>query len=282
MRVHLHQRSLSFANDAPFVLIGGINVLESREFALETAGHYKKVCSCLGIPLVFKASFDKANRSSIDSYRGPGLKEGLSILQSVKDHHDIPVITDIHSPEQAAPAAEVCDIIQLPAFLARQTDLVQAMARTGAVINIKKPQFLSPSQMANVVDKFRECGNEKLLICERGSNFGYDNLVVDMLGFGVMKRCCNNLPLIFDVTHALQCREPGGTASGGRRSQVLELARAGMAVGLAGLFLEAHPDPNMARCDGPSALPLDQLELFLAQVKAVDELVKRLPSISIE
>ena len=136
--------------------------------------------------------------------------------------------------------------------------------------------------MANVVDKFRECGNEKLLICERGSNFGYDNLVVDMLGFGVMKRCCNNLPLIFDVTHALQCREPGGTASGGRRSQVLELARAGMAVGLAGLFLEAHPDPNMARCDGPSALPLDQLELFLAQVKAVDELVKRLPSISIE
>ena len=144
MRVHLHQRSLSFANDAPFVLIGGINVLESREFALETAGHYKKVCSCLGIPLVFKASFDKANRSSIDSYRGPGLKEGLSILQSVKDHHDIPVITDIHSPEQAAPAAEVCDIIQLPVFLARQTDLVQAMARTGAVINIKSRSSSAP------------------------------------------------------------------------------------------------------------------------------------------
>ena len=182
--------TLTFANDAPFVLIGGVNVLESGDFALEVAGHYKAVCERLGIPLVFKASFDKANRSSIHSYRGPGLSEGLDMLQAVKARHGIPVITDVHTPEQAAPAAEVCDIIQLPAFLARQTDLVEAMARTGAVINIKKPQFLSPSQMANVVEKFRECGNEQLLICERGSAFGYDNLVVDMLGFGVMKRCC--------------------------------------------------------------------------------------------
>ena len=273
--------TIRFANDAPFVLIGGINVLESRAFALEVAGHYKAVCTRLGIPLVFKASFDKANRSSIHSYRGPGLLDGLEILQAVKDTHAVPVITDVHSPEQAAPAAQVCDIIQLPAFLARQTDLVEAMARTGAVINIKKPQFLSPSQMANVVEKFRECGNERLLICERGSNFGYDNLVVDMLGFGVMKRCCDDLPLIFDVTHSLQCRDPGGAASGGRRNQVGDLARAGMAVGLAGLFLEAHPDPDNARCDGPSALPLAQLEPFLRQAKAIDDVVKAMPALEI-
>ena len=273
---------IRFANDAPFVLIGGVNVLESRNFAVEVAGHYKAVCQSLGIPLVFKASYDKANRSSIHSYRGPGLEEGLQILQAVKDTHGIPVITDVHSPEEAAPASAVSDIIQLPAFLARQTDLVEAMARTGAVINIKKPQFLSPSQMANVVEKFRECGNEQLLICERGSNFGYDNLVVDMLGFGVMKRSCNDLPLIFDVTHALQCRDPGGAASGGRRSQVVDLARAGMAVGLAGLFLESHPDPNTARCDGPSALPLDQLEAFLTQVKAIDDVVKAMPAMNIQ
>ena len=274
--------SITIANDAPFVLIGGVNVLESQDFALQVAGHYAEVCRRLDIPLVFKASFDKANRSSIHSYRGPGLEEGLAILNAVKNSYGIPVITDVHSPEQAAAAAAVCDIIQLPAFLARQTDLVEAMARTGAVINIKKPQFLSPSQMTNVVDKFRECGNEQLLICERGSNFGYDNLVVDILGFGVMKRCCDGLPLIFDVTHALQCRDPGGAASGGRRSQVVDLARAGMAVGLAGLFLESHPDPDQARCDGPSALPLEQLEAFLTQVKAIDDLVKSLPTLSIE
>ena len=272
---------IRFSNDAPFVLVGGVNVLESRGFAIEMAGHYKTVCQALGIPLVFKASYDKANRSSIHSYRGPGLEDGLEILQAVKNSHGIPVITDVHSPEEAAPAAAVCDIIQLPAFLARQTDLVEAMARTGAVINIKKPQFLSPSQMSNVVEKFRECGNEQLLICERGSNFGYDNLVVDMLGFGVMKRSCNNLPLIFDVTHALQCRDPGGAASGGRRNQVGDLARAGMAVGLAGLFLEAHPDPDNALCDGPSALPLAQLEPFLKQAKAIDDVVKAMPAMEI-
>ena len=274
--------SITFANDAPFVLIGGVNVLESADFTLEVASQYKEICRKLNIPLVFKASYDKANRSSIHSYRGPGLREGLEILQMVKDTHGIPVISDVHSPEQAAPAAEVCDIIQLPAFLARQTDLVEAMARTGSVINIKKPQFLSPSQMVNLVEKFRECGNDQLLICERGSNFGYDNLVVDMLSFGVMRQCCDQLPLIFDVTHALQCRDPGGAASGGRRSQIVDLARAGMAVGLAGLFLEAHPDPEQARCDGPSALPLDLLEPFLIQVKAIDDLVNAMPTLSIE
>jgi 2-dehydro-3-deoxyphosphooctonate aldolase (KDO 8-P synthase) len=273
---------ITIDNRAPFVLLGGVNVLESRDFALEVADHYVEVCRRLAIPYVFKASFDKANRSSIHSFRGPGLEEGLSILAEVRSTYDVPVITDVHDPAQAAPAAEVCDIIQLPAFLARQTDLVEAMAATGAVINVKKPQFLSPTQMANVVEKFAECGNNRILLCERGSNFGYDNLVVDMLGFGVMKKVCGNAPLIFDVTHALQCRDPGGAASGGRRSQVAELARSGMAVGLAGLFLEAHPEPDKALCDGPSALPLDQLEPFLRQVKAVDELVKSLPPLHID
>lgn len=269
-------------NTAPFVLLGGVNVLESRDFALRVAEHYVEVCNKLGIPYVFKASFDKANRSSIHSFRGPGLDEGLSILAEVKSTFNVPVITDVHTPEQAAPTAQVCDIIQLPAFLARQTDLVAAMAATGAVINIKKPQFLSPAQMANIVEKFAECGNTRVMLCERGSNFGYDNLVVDMLGFGVMKQSCGNAPLIFDVTHALQCRDAGGAASGGRRGQVVELARSGMALGLAGLFLEAHPDPDKARCDGPSALPLAQLEPFLAQVKAVDDLVKSLPPLEID
>ena len=273
---------ISIGNKAPFVLLGGVNVLESRDFALQVAEHYVEVCRKLDIPYVFKASFDKANRSSIHSYRGPGLDEGLSIMAEVKSTFGVPVITDVHTPEQAAATAQVCDIIQLPAFLARQTDLVQAMAATGAAINIKKPQFLSPSQMANIVEKFAECGNTRVMLCERGSNFGYDNLVVDMLGFGVMKRECDNAPLIFDVTHALQCRDPGGAASGGRRSQVADLARSGMAVGLAGLFLEAHPNPEQALCDGPSALPLAQLEPFLQQMKAVDDLVKSLPPLNIE
>ena len=216
-RQSIQLRDITFDNRAPFVLLGGVNVLESRDFALSVAEHYVEVCARLEIPYVFKASFDKANRSSIHSFRGPGLEEGLDILAAVREQFDVPVITDVHTPEQAAPAAEVCEIIQLPAFLARQTDLVEAMAATGAVINIKKPQFLSPGQIANVVHKFEESGNDRLLICERGANFGYDNLVVDMLGFGVMKQACDNAPLVFDVTHALQCRDQMGAASGGRR-----------------------------------------------------------------
>jgi 2-dehydro-3-deoxyphosphooctonate aldolase (KDO 8-P synthase) len=272
---------IDFANDKPFVLVGGVNVLESEQFAVDVAGVYQEVCSKLGIPLVFKASYDKANRSSIHSFRGPGLEAGLAIFEAVKKATGLPTITDIHSPEEAAPAASVVDIIQLPAFLARQTDLVRAMAETGAVINIKKPQFLSPEQMSNIVQKFEECGNDRLILCERGSNFGYDNLVVDMLGFGVMRKTTNEVPVIFDVTHALQRRDPGDAASGGRRAQVVELARAGMATGLAGLFLESHPDPTKALCDGPSALPLSQLAPFLEQVKAVDDVVKSLPSLEI-
>lgn len=272
---------IAVANDRPFVLFGGMNVLESRDMAMRVAEHYVEVTSRLGIPYVFKASFDKANRSSIHSYRGPGMEAGLKIFEEIKKTFAIPVITDVHEIEQAQPVAEICDVLQLPAFLARQTDLVKAMAETGAVINVKKPQFLSPSQMGNIVDKFRECGNDQVMLCERGANFGYDNLIVDMLGFRTMKEVSGGLPLIFDVTHALQCRDPMGAASGGRRHQVAELARAGMAVGLAGLFLEAHPQPDQARCDGPSALPLDVLEPFLSQMKAIDELIKSQPELSI-
>jgi len=268
-------------NHLPFVLLGGINVLESRELAFVACAEYVRVTRALGIPYVFKASFDKANRSSVHSYRGPGLEDGLELLYAVKQEFGVPVITDVHEPWQAGPVAAVADVLQLPAFLARQTDLVVALAKTGKPVNIKKPQFLSPAQMRNIVDKFREAGNDQLLLCERGSSFGYDNLVVDMLGFGVMRRSCDNLPLVFDITHALQQRDPGGAASGGRRQQVVDLARAGMAVGLAGLFLEAHPDPSKALCDGPSALPLDQLEPFLRQLKQIDELVKGFPDLRI-
>lgn len=262
------------ANDRRMVLFGGMNVLESRDLAMRVAEKYVTVTQKLGIPYVFKASFDKANRSSIHSYRGPGLEEGLRIFADIKAAFGVPVITDVHEPDQAAVVAQTCDVVQLPAFLARQTDLVVAMARTGAVINVKKPQFLSPAQIKNIVEKIRECGNEQIILCERGSCFGYDNLVVDMLGFRTMREVSGGLPVIFDVTHSLQIREATGAASGGRRQQVLELARAGVAVGLAGLFLEAHPDPDSARCDGPSALPLDLLEPFLARLWALDELVK--------
>ena len=266
--------NLTLNNRAPFTLFGGINVLEDLDSTLLACEKYVEVTRKLGIPYVFKASFDKANRSSIHSFRGVGLDEGMKIFSAIKKEFNVPVITDVHEPWQCEPVAEVCDVLQLPAFLARQTDLVVAMAKTGRVINIKKPQFLSPSQMKNIVDKFQEAGNEQLILCERGSNFGYDNLVVDMLGFGVMKKTCGDLPIIFDVTHSLQQRESGAAASGGRRSQVLDLALAGMATGLAGLFLEAHPNPDQAKCDGPSALPLDKLEDFLVRVKAVDDVVK--------
>ena len=275
-------KDILVANDRPFTLFGGINVLEDLGSTLRAAQHYVRVTEKLGIPLVFKASFDKANRSSIHSYRGVGLDEGMKIFAAVKREFGCPVITDVHEPYQCAPVAEVCDVLQLPAFLARQTDLVAAMAVTGAVINIKKPQFLSPAQMSNIVEKFHEAGNRQIILCERGTQFGYDNLVVDMLGFSVMKKTCGQAPIIFDVTHSLQQRESGAAASGGRRAQVLDLALAGMATGLAGLFLESHENPNQARCDGPSALPLAQLEAFLQRVKAVDETVKSFAPLVIE
>jgi len=273
---------IDVANDKPFTLFGGMNVLESKDLAMRICEHYVKVTERLGIPYVFKASFDKANRSSVHSYRGPGMEEGLKIFEALKAEFNVPIITDVHTIEQAQPVAEVVDIIQLPAFLARQTDLVRAMAATDAVINVKKPQFLSPGQMKNIVDKFKECGNEKLILCERGSCMGYDNLVVDMLGFRTMKECSGGLPVIFDVTHSLQCRDSSSDASGGRRHQTAELARAGIAVGIAGLFLEAHPDPDQAKCDGPSALPLDKLEGFLSSLKALDDLIKSQPELDIQ
>ena len=266
--------NVEVANNKPFTLFGGMNVLESRDMAMRVCEKYVEVTQKLGVPYVFKASFDKANRSSIHSYRGPGMEEGLKIFQELKDTFGVNIITDVHEIYQCQPVAEVVDVIQLPAFLARQTNLVEAMARTGAVINVKKPQFLSPGQMGNIVEKIEECGNDKVILCDRGTNFGYDNLVVDMLGFNMMKKVSKGCPVIFDVTHSLQCRDPFGAASGGRRDQVTELARACMAIGLAGLFLEAHPDPNNAKCDGPSALPLSKLEAFVSQMKAIDDLVK--------
>ena len=265
---------LQIGNELPFVLFGGMNVIESRDTAMQVAETYIKVTEKLGIPFVFKASFDKANRSSHGSYRGPGLEHGLEVLNEIKQNFGCPLITDVHQINQIKPVAEVCDVIQLPAFLARQTDLVQAMAESESVINIKKPQFLSPEQIINVVEKFRAYGNDRLLLCERGVCHGYDNLVVDMLGFSVMKQVSGGLPLIFDVTHSLQRRDPFSGHSGGRRQQVVELARAGLAVGIAGLFLEGHPEPDKAKCDGPSALPLDKLEPFLTQMKALDALTK--------
>ncbi|MCB2061787.1 MAG: 3-deoxy-8-phosphooctulonate synthase [Novosphingobium sp.] len=264
---------IAFANDRPFVLIGGMNVIEDRDLLMEVAGHFASVTSELGIPYVFKASFDKANRSSIHSFRGPGMDKGLELLAEVKSRFDVPVLTDIHEPAQAEPVAQVADIIQLPAFLARQTDLVAAMARTGAVINVKKPQFLAPEEMRHILAKFRECGNERVLLCERGTSFGYNNLVVDMLGMDQMKAFA---PVIFDVTHALQ--KPGGRpdSADGRGDQAAALARSGLALGIAGLFVEAHPDPAKAKCDGPSALKLADLADFLEHAKAVDEAVKQL------
>lgn len=274
--------NITVANDLPFVLFGGMNVLESRDLAMKICEHYVTVTDKLNIPYIFKASFDKANRSSVHSYRGPGLEEGMKIFQELKQQFGVKIITDVHTEEQCQPVADVVDVIQLPAFLARQTDLVVAMAKTGAVINVKKPQFVSPGQMGNIVEKFEEAGNDQVILCDRGSCFGYDNLVVDMLGFNVMKKVSHGSPVIFDVTHALQCRDPMGAASGGRRGQVTELARSGMAVGIAGLFLESHPDPSHAKCDGPSALPLAKLEPFLKQMKAIDELVKSFAELDTE
>lgn len=270
---NLKLNGIEIANDKPFVLFGGMNVLESRDLALRIAEHYVEVTQKLGIPYVFKASFDKANRSSIHSFRGPGLEEGLRIFEDIKQQFDVPLITDVHEPHQAAPVAEVVDVLQLPAFLARQTDLVVAIAKTQAMVNIKKPQFLAPQEMKHILKKFKEAGNEQLMLCERGSSFGYNNLVVDMLGMDDMKPMA---PVVFDATHALQ--RPGGRADSadGRRAQAAQLARSGMALGIAGLFIEAHPNPDKAKCDGPCALPLHALEPYLQQMKAIDDVVKSL------
>lgn len=271
---------LQVSNNLPFSLFGGMNVLESRELALEIAAQYKEITSQLGIPYIFKASFDKANRSSIHSFRGPGLLKGLEILAEIKETYQVPIISDIHEPEQAKRAAEVIDVLQLPAFLCRQTDLVVALAKTGRPINIKKAQFLAAHEMGHIINKFKEAGNEKILLCERGSSFGYNNLVVDPLNFGIMKE--TGCPVVFDVTHSLQI--PGGRSDSadGRRQAVSQLMLAGMSQGIGGLFLESHPNPAQAKCDGPCALPLNKLEAFLKQAKAMDDLVKGFQPIEIE
>ena len=274
--------SIEVANDKPFVLFGGLNVLENEAITLKAVEVYKNITDKLGIPYVFKASFDKANRSSIHSYRGAGLDEGLRIFRKVKEEFGVAIITDVHEIDQCQPVADVVDVIQLPAFLARQTDLVEAMAKTGAVINVKKPQFLSPYQMKNIVDKFAECGNDKVILCERGHCFGYDNLVVDPMAFGVMKQATDNTPIICDTVHASQMRLPGSEASGGRRALVPDLTRAVLAIGLAGIFIEAYEDPDKAKCDGPSALPFNKLEEFLSQAKAIDDLVKSMKLVNIQ
>ena len=263
---------LKLGNEKPFVLVGGINVIESENMALKVAETFRSITERLGIPYIFKASFDKANRSSIDSFRGPGLEKGLRILEKIKTEFNVPILTDVHESQQAAPAAGVVDILQLPAFLSRQTDLVVSLAKTKAVINIKKAQFLSPQEMGNIIKKCENSGNSQLILCERGTSFGYNNLVVDMLGLSAIKEFA--YPVLFDVTHSLQ--QPGGlgNAAGGRRESVRELALAGLSQKIAGLFLEAHPEPEKALCDGPCALRLNQLEPFLQQMKAMDDLVK--------
>ena len=274
-------KDFDISNTAPMVLFGGLNVLEDEAITLKAVEVYKNITDKLDIPFVFKASFDKANRSSIHSFRGVGMDEGLKIFQKVKSEFDVPIITDVHDIDQCQPVADVVDIIQMPAFLARQTDLVEAMANTGAIINVKKPQYMSPYQVGNLVEKFRECGNDKIILCERGFTLGYDNLVVDPMAFGVMKELTNNTPIICDTVHASQMRLPGSEASGGRRGLVSDLTRAVMAIGLAGLFIEAYEDPDKAKCDGPSAIPFDKLEEFLIQAKAVDDLVKSMELVQI-
>lgn len=276
-------QNISVANDKPFTLFGGINVLENLNITLRAVEVYKTITDKYKIPYVFKASFDKANRSSVNSYRGAGLDEGMKIFRAVKERFDnVPIITDVHEIYQCQPVADVVDVIQLPAFLARQTDLVEAMAKTGAVINVKKPQFMSPYQVGNIVDKFAECGNEKVILCERGHCFGYDNLVVDPMAFGVMREMSGGAPIICDTVHASQMRLPGSEASGGRRALVPDLTRAVLAIGIAGIFIEAYENPDDAKCDGPSALPYAKLEEFIVQAKAIDDLVKSMDLVDVK
>ena len=272
-------RNFEIGNNKPLTLMGGMNVLESRDLAMQVAEDFKKVTDKLNINYIFKASFDKANRSSIASYRGPGLEEGLNILKEVSDEFDVPVITDIHEPDQAEPVSEICEVIQIPAFLARQTDLVNAAASTKSIIQFKKPQFLSAPEMKNVVEKCAAAGNSNIILCERGNSYGYNNLVVDTLNFQILKKLMT--PVVFDVTHSLQLPGGLGGSTDGRREYVLSLAKAGISQSIAGLFLEAHPNPDKAKCDGPCALPLSMLEEFLTQIKDLDDFIKQQENLDI-
>jgi 2-dehydro-3-deoxyphosphooctonate aldolase (KDO 8-P synthase) len=259
-------------NALPFVLFGGINVLEDLDSTLRAVAHYVDVTGRLGIPYVFKASFDKANRSSIHSFRGVGLEEGMRIFERVKGEFGVPIITDIHEIDQAAVAAEIVDVLQVPAFLARQTDLVVAIAKTGRVVNVKKGQFLAPWDMKNVLAKVTESGNPNVLLTERGASFGYNTLVSDFRALPIMAGL--GAPVVFDATHSVQ--QPGGQggSSGGERRFVETLSRAAVAVGVAGLFIETHEDPDNAPSDGPNMVPLDRMPELLRRLKALDEVAK--------
>ena len=267
--VQLKNRKIS--NRDPAIFIAGMNVIESEDLCISIAGELKNICERNNVDFIFKASFDKANRSSIDSFRGPGIDQGLKILKTVKDEFNVPIISDIHEPSQAETAAEVLDVIQIPAFLSRQTDLVKAACETEKVINVKKAQFLSPAQMMNIIEKCNHFGNENILLCERGSIFGYDNLIVDFLGIDEIKKIA---PTILDITHSLQLPGGKGKSADGRSSQAKVLGTAAAAIGLAGFFIEVHPIPENALCDGASATRLSEFESLLLELKKFDELSK--------
>ena len=269
--VQLNNRKIS--NRDPAIVIAGMNVIESEELCISVAGELKNICERNNVDFIFKASFDKANRSSIDSFRGPGIDQGLKILKTVKDEFNVPIISDIHEPSQAEAAAEVLDVIQIPAFLSRQTDLIKAACETEKVINVKKAQFLSPAQMMNIIEKCNHFGNENILLCERGSIFGYDNLVVDFLGIDEIKKIA---PTILDITHSLQLPGGKGKSADGRSSQAKVLGTAAAAIGLAGFFIEVHPSPENALCDGASATRLSEFESLLLELKKFDQLSKSL------
>ena len=265
--------------DQPFFLIAGPCVIESQELQLRTAERLKGIADKLGLFLIFKSSFDKANRSSDKSFRGPGMEEGLRILEKVRDTLGLPILTDVHDIPQVKPVAEVVDVLQTPAFLARQTDFIHAVAASGKPVNIKKGQFMAPHDMANVVDKARSAAQaagvneDTIMVCERGASFGYNNLVSDMRGLAIMRE--TGCPVVFDATHSVQLPGGQGTSSGGQREHVPVLARAAVASGIAGLFMETHPDPANAKSDGPNAWPLDRMEGLLTTLKAIDETVKQ-------
>lgn len=268
----LQLENFKIGNQEPMTLMGGVNVLESESIVMTVAEKFSQTTEKLNINWIFKGSFDKANRSSISSFRGPGLDEGLKILERVKSEFNVPVITDIHEPSQADPVSNVCDLIQIPAFLCRQTDLVIAAAKTKKIIQFKKPQFLSAPEMQNVIEKCHQAGNENVTLCERGNSFGYNNLVVDMLNFQIMKNL--DVPVIFDATHSLQLPGGLGNAAGGRREYLLPLAKAGLSQGIAGLFIEAHPDPDLAKCDGPCAISTGEISAVLTALSELDDFIK--------
>jgi 2-dehydro-3-deoxyphosphooctonate aldolase (KDO 8-P synthase) len=261
--------------ERPFFLIAGPCAIESEKLALETASELKNITSRVGIPFIYKSSFDKANRSSINSFRGPGMEEGLRILQKVKDEVGVPVLTDVHEDTDIRAVAEVVDVMQTPAFLCRQTNFITRVASAGLPVNIKKGQFLSPWEMKNVSDKARSTGNQQIMVCERGASFGYNNLVSDMRSLAVMRD--TGCPVVFDATHSVQLPGGQGDSSGGQREFIPVLARAAIAVGISGLFMETHPDPASAKSDGPNAWPLDRMESLLTTLKALDEATKAAP-----